>query len=130
MEGSAAFLLGVLLLGVSCFIHLVGVELEKVGDDFGFGRIGRKAVGGEHGAVVRLVRGDELGEEIHLVAVHLRKRRIRVFGASIKDGLACQFYLLPQRLQSFIAILCILCGNLPQTVSTHALWTLLIRTPK
>ena len=24
-------------------IHLVGVELEEVGDDFGFGRVGRKA---------------------------------------------------------------------------------------
>ena len=39
----------VLLLGVSCFLYLVGVELEKVGDDFGFGRVGRKAVGGKHG---------------------------------------------------------------------------------
>ena len=46
MEGSAAFLLGVLLLGVSCFIHFLRVELEEVGDDFGFGRVGRKAVGG------------------------------------------------------------------------------------
>ena len=42
----------VLLLGVSYFLHLVGVELEKVGDDFGFGRVGRKAVGGKHGAEV------------------------------------------------------------------------------
>ncbi len=50
MEGSEAFLLDVLLLGVSCFIHLIGVELEKVGDDFGFGRVGRKTVGGKHGA--------------------------------------------------------------------------------
>ena len=33
-------------------LHLVGVELEKVGDDFGFGRVGRKAVGGKHGAEV------------------------------------------------------------------------------
>ena len=31
-------------------LHLVGVELEKVGDDFGFGRVGRKVVGG--GAVI------------------------------------------------------------------------------
>ena len=46
MEGSAAFLLDVLLLGVSYFLHLVGVELEEVGDNFGFGRVGRKAVGG------------------------------------------------------------------------------------
>ena len=45
MEGSAAFLLDVLLLGVSYFLYLVGVELEKVGDDFGFGRVGRKAIG-------------------------------------------------------------------------------------
>ena len=50
MAGSAAFLLVVLLLGVSCFLHFVGVELEEVGDDFGFGRVGRKAVGGCHGA--------------------------------------------------------------------------------
>ena len=28
---------------------LFGVELEKVGDDFGFGRVGHKAVG-RHGA--------------------------------------------------------------------------------
>ena len=46
MAGSAAFLLVVLLLGVSCFLHLVGVELEKVGDYLGFVRVGRKAVGG------------------------------------------------------------------------------------
>ena len=44
--------MGVLLLGVSCFLHLVGVELEKVGDDFGFGRVVRKAVGGKYGAEV------------------------------------------------------------------------------
>ena len=25
--------------------HFVGVELEKVGDDFGFGRVGREAIG-------------------------------------------------------------------------------------
>ncbi len=43
MAGLAAFLLDVLLLGVSCFLHLVGVELEEVGDDFGFGRVVRKA---------------------------------------------------------------------------------------
>ena len=49
MEGSAAFLLDVLLRGVSYFLYLVGVELEKVGDDFGFGRVGRKAVGGKYG---------------------------------------------------------------------------------
>jgi len=33
-------------------LHLVGVELEKVGDDIHFRRIGRKAVGGKHGAEV------------------------------------------------------------------------------
>ena len=38
--------MGVLLLGVSYFIHLFGVELEEVGDDFGFGRVGHEAVGG------------------------------------------------------------------------------------
>ena len=27
-------------------LHLIGVELEKVGDDFGFVRVVRKAVGG------------------------------------------------------------------------------------
>ena len=32
MAGSVAFLLDVLLLGVSYFLHLVGVELEEVGD--------------------------------------------------------------------------------------------------
>ena len=51
MEGSAAFLLGVLLLGVSCFIHFLRVELEEVGDDIHFRRVGRKAVGGKYGAV-------------------------------------------------------------------------------
>jgi len=30
MAGSVAFLLDVLLLGVSYFLHLVGVELEEV----------------------------------------------------------------------------------------------------
>jgi len=29
--------------GSSTPLHLIGVELEKVGDDFGFGRVGRKA---------------------------------------------------------------------------------------
>ena len=38
--------MGVLLLGVSCFIHFLRIELKEVGDDFGFGRVGRKAVGG------------------------------------------------------------------------------------
>ena len=38
--------MGVLLLGVSCFIHFLRVELEEVGDDFVFVRVGRKAVGG------------------------------------------------------------------------------------
>ena len=42
-------------------LHLFGVELEEVGDDFGFGRVGCKAVGGCHGAVVRLVCGAEVG---------------------------------------------------------------------
>ena len=42
----------VLLLGVSYFIHFLGVELEKAGDDIHFRRIGRKAVGGKHGAEV------------------------------------------------------------------------------
>ena len=44
MEGSAAFLLGVLLLGVSCFIHFLRVELEEVGDAIGVGAGWRKAV--------------------------------------------------------------------------------------
>ena len=35
--------MGVLLLGVSCFIHFLRIELEEVGDDFGFGRVVRKA---------------------------------------------------------------------------------------
>ena len=44
MEGSAAFLLDVLLLGVSCFLYLVGVELEEEGDAVGVGAGWRKAV--------------------------------------------------------------------------------------
>ena len=86
MEGSAAFLLDVLLLGVSCFLHLVGVELEKVGDDFGFGRVGRKAVGGKHGAVVRLMRGAEVGRHRERV-VEYRKRAIGMCGARIENPL-------------------------------------------
>ena len=46
--------MGVLLLGVSCFIHFLRVELEEVGDDIHFRRIGRKAVGGKYGAVIFL----------------------------------------------------------------------------
>ena len=38
--------------GSSTPLHLIGVELEKVGDDFGFVRVGPKAVGGKHGAEV------------------------------------------------------------------------------
>ena len=52
MEGSVAFLLDALLLGVSYFIHFLGVVLEKAGDDFGFGRVGCKVLGGQHGAVI------------------------------------------------------------------------------
>ena len=37
-------------VGEFSLLHLIGVELEEVGDDFGFGRTGRKAVGGQHGA--------------------------------------------------------------------------------
>ena len=37
MAGSAAFLLGVLLPGVSCFIHFLCVEFEEVGDAVGVG---------------------------------------------------------------------------------------------
>ncbi len=44
MAGSAAFLLGVLLLGVSCFIHFLRIELEEVGDAVGVGAGRRKAV--------------------------------------------------------------------------------------
>ena len=44
--------MGVLLLGVSCFIHFLRIELEEVGDDIHFRRIGRKAVGGKYGAEV------------------------------------------------------------------------------
>ena len=51
------------------FRCLFRVELEEVGDDFGFGRVGRKAVGGKYGAVVRLVRGAEIGR-------HRERRRI------------------------------------------------------
>ncbi len=36
--------------GSSTPLHLIGVELEEVGGDFGFGRVGRKAVGGKYGA--------------------------------------------------------------------------------
>ena len=38
--------------GSSTPLHLIGVELEKVGDDFGFVRVVRKAVGGKYGAEV------------------------------------------------------------------------------
>ena len=37
-------------VGEFSLLRLVGVELEEVGDDFGFGRVGRKVVGG--GAVI------------------------------------------------------------------------------
>ena len=33
-------------VGEFSLLRLVGVELEEVGDDFGFGRVGREAVGG------------------------------------------------------------------------------------
>ena len=44
-----------------CLFHLLRVEFEEVGDDFRLGRVGREAVGGQHSAVVRLVRGAEVG---------------------------------------------------------------------
>ena len=44
--------MGVLLLGVSCFIHFLRIELEEVGDAVGVGAGRRKAVGGKHGAEV------------------------------------------------------------------------------
>ena len=88
----------VLLLGVSCFLHLVGVELEKVGDDFGFGRVGLEAVGGENGAVVRRVRGTEVGGHRQRI-VEVGKRRIGIKRTRVEDGLGGSFDFLPQRTQ-------------------------------
>ena len=58
-----------------------------MGDDFGLGRVGGEAVGGEDGAVVRGVGGGKFGEEIHFVAVHLRKRHTGIKHTSIENGL-------------------------------------------
>ena len=60
-------------------LYLVGVELEEVGDDFGFWHVGYKAVGGKHGAVVRLVRGAVVG-----------RHRERVVALSYAFSLSCQ----------------------------------------
>ena len=48
-------------VGEFSLLRLVGVELEKVGDDFGFGRVVRKAVGG-NGQDARCPCGGRLGE--------------------------------------------------------------------
>ena len=43
-----------------CLRHF-GIQLEKVRNDFGFGRVGREVVGDEDGTVVRRVCGAEVG---------------------------------------------------------------------
>ena len=57
----------------------VRIQVTCFRDDFGFGRAGRKAVGGQHGAVVRLVRGAEVG-----------RHRERVVALSYAFSLSCQ----------------------------------------
>ena len=52
-----------------CHLSFLGIELEEVGDDFGFGGVGLEAVRGKNGAVVRLVCGTEVGR-------HRERRRI------------------------------------------------------
>ena len=44
-----------------CLLGHFGVQLEQMGDDFGFGRVGHEAVGGKYGAVVGLVRSAKVG---------------------------------------------------------------------
>ena len=41
--------------------HNFRIQPKEMRDDFGLGRIGLEAVGGENGAVVRRVRGTEIG---------------------------------------------------------------------
>ena len=47
--------------GSSTPLHLIGVELEKAGDDFGFARVVRKVVGG-NGQDARYPSGTGDGE--------------------------------------------------------------------
>ena len=54
-----------------------------MGDDFGFGRVGRKAVGGQHGAVVRRVRGAEIGGHRERI-VEVGKSRVGVARAGVE----------------------------------------------
>ena len=46
---------------ISSFVFLCHfrIQIEKIRDDFGFGRVWGEAVGGENGAIVGLVRGAE-----------------------------------------------------------------------
>ena len=53
----------------------------------GSGVSGGEAVGGEDGAVVSGVGGGKFGEEIHFVAVHLRKRHTGIKRTSIENRL-------------------------------------------
>ena len=69
------------------FLCHLCIQPEEVGDDFGFGRVGREAIGGKHGAIVRLVRGAEVGSKVHRVwVVQICKRSVRIFHSRIKDG--------------------------------------------
>ena len=66
------------------------IQLEEVGDDFGFGRVGLEAIGGENGAVVRHVCGAKVGGHRERV-VKVGKRGIWIAGAGIKNGLGGGF---------------------------------------
>ena len=82
----------VLLLGVSYFLHLIGVELEEVRHAAQVGAGRRKAI--------RLV--DERVEVrmcLHQVGRHRERvvqvgqRRVRMCGARVENGLRSLFYL-------------------------------------
>ena len=81
--------------GISASCHF-RVEFEEVGDDFGFGRIGREAVGGKHGADVRLVRRAQVGRHRNFV-IQICKRAIGMLRAGVKNGLRGLGYFLTQR---------------------------------
>ena len=51
-------------------LALFRVEFEEVGDDFRFGRVGRKAVGGKHARIVAVTEHG-LARELRTVVPHL-----------------------------------------------------------
>ena len=98
MAGSVAFLLDVLLLGVSYFLHLLRVELEEV-------RHAAQVGAGRRKAVCLVDERVEVRMCLHQVGRHRERvvevgqRRVRMRSARVENGLRGRGDFLEERLK-------------------------------